>query len=37
MYNDVPTTCFGRCSWYVIVHTNTVVFSDCYTLIIDLL
>ena len=25
------------CSWYVIVHTNIVVFFDCYSLIIDLL
>ena len=24
------------CSWYVIVHTNIVVFLDCYSLIIDL-
>jgi len=25
------------CSWYVIVHTNIVVFFNCYYLIIDLL
>ena len=38
MYNSVPTTCFGRFltaetrSWYAIVHTNIVVFFDCYFL-----